>query len=143
MNNYRKYWMKFEERENKTTVELRECNCEFSFDGFRLEKKVETIATYNYTKLIDLVHEHTEIPKEEITWEICFKWLLEEVQEKIKLKKFEYDWIVTNDQPHSRKFNSFSSYRHMMEKGYFKGLIGNDDKSLKWILEHCEVVEDD
>lgn len=140
MNNYRKYWREFEERENKTTVDLVECNCELN--GFRLERKVETIATFNCTKLIDLVSKHTGIEKEVITWEICFKWLLEEVQEKIKLKQFEYDMIVTNDQPRLNKFKDFKTYQHMVEKGYFKGLIGYEDKSLKWILNNCEVQDE-
>ncbi len=69
----------------------------------------------------------------------CYKFLAEEYKPKIKLTKFEYDMLRTNDQPHSRKFCTFSTYRNMQEIGYFKDV--NIDLSIKDILANCEVEE--
>lgn len=70
----------------------------------------------------------------------CIDFLNYEYKEpKIKLSKFEYDLLRTNDQPHSRKFCTFSTYRNMQEIGYFKDV--NIDLSIKDILAYCEVEE--
>ena len=68
-------------------------------------------------------------------------WLLAEHKEPIKLKRWEYDLIRTNDMSHSRKFNSFNTYKSMKRCGYFNG-ITNTSMTLKEILENCEVVDD-
>ena len=71
---------------------------------------------------------------------VCYDFLGQEYKgSKIKLTKFEYDLLRTNDQPHSRKFCTFSTYRNMQEIGYFKDV--NIDLSIKDILANCEVEE--
>lgn len=135
MNNYRKYMDKFETRRYEHET--------YASSGLKEVIEVRrTYGIYNYNELISLVSKYTGIEEEQLTWEKCMEWLLEEVKEPIKLKRFEYDLISTNDQPKTRKFNSFSTYKHMMDKGYFKGLIGNEDKSLKWILNNSEVEDE-
>ena len=70
-----------------------------------------------------------------------FDWLLEEHKEPIKLKKWEYDLIRTNDRPHEcNAFESFNTYRNMKAMGYFEG-ITDTYMTLKEILDNCEVVE--
>lgn len=133
MNNYRKYWEEFEKRE---------CVTKAWFVNNVGHHETETFVHLNYTRLIKLVSKHTGIAESEITWEICARWLLEDVQENIKLNKFEYDLIDTNDKSHDSLFSSFSTYRNMMAKGHFDGLKGYENKTLKWILEHCEVTDE-
>lgn len=73
----------------------------------------------------------------------CIKWLnspYRATKPKIKLTQFEYDLIKTNNQPHTRTFNSFDTYRNMKEKGYFKDV--NVEMTLEEILNSCEVVDD-
>lgn len=67
-------------------------------------------------------------------------WLLEEHKEPIKLKRFEYDLIRTNDSSHNTSFRTFNTYINMKSIGYFDG-ITNTSMTLKEILENCEVVE--
>ena len=70
-----------------------------------------------------------------------FGWLLEEHEEPIKLTKFEYDLLRTNDRSHEcNSFQWFNTYRNMKAIGYFKG-ITNTSMTLKEILENCEVIE--
>lgn len=73
---------------------------------------------------------------------LCFDtiWLLQECQEPVKLKQWEYDLIKTNDMSHGRPFISFAIYKHMLDKGYFKGVY-DTNMSLKQILNNCEVIE--
>lgn len=132
MNNYRKYCNEFEEKGFVTDV---------SYKNGRMVSETNFVARMNYTKLIKLVAKHTGMEEDKILFEDCAKWLLEEVKEKVKLTQFEYDLIVTNDHPSVRKFNDFKTYQHMIAKGHFKGLKGNYDKSLKWIIENCEVIK--
>lgn len=73
---------------------------------------------------------------------LCVQELLHEHKEPIKLKQWEYDLIRLNDQPHTRKFNSFNTYRCMKEKGYFRG-ITDISMTLQGILDNCKVVEDE
>ena len=67
-------------------------------------------------------------------------WLLAEHKEPIKLKRFEYDLIRTNDSSHNTSFRTFNTYINMKSIGYFDG-ITNTSMTLKEILENCEVVE--
>lgn len=69
-----------------------------------------------------------------------FNWLLEEHKEPIKLTKFEYDLIRTNDSSHNTSFRAFNTYINMKSIGYFDG-ITNTSMTLKEILENCEVVD--
>lgn len=71
----------------------------------------------------------------------CIKEVLAEYKEPIKLKRWEYDLIRTNDRPHEcNVFESFNTYRNMKAIGYFDG-IKDTFMTLKEILENCEVVE--
>ena len=68
-------------------------------------------------------------------------WLLSEHKEPIKLKKWEYDLIRSNDRPHECNcFESFNTYRNMRKLGHFKG-ITDTSMTLKEILDNCEVVD--
>lgn len=68
-------------------------------------------------------------------------WLLAEYKEPIKLKRWEYDLIRTNDRPHEcNVFESFNTYRNMKAIGYFEG-ITDTSMTLKEILDNCEVIE--
>ena len=70
-----------------------------------------------------------------------FDWLLSEHKEPIKLKKWEYDLIRSNDRPHEcNVFESFNTYRNMKAIGYFEG-ITDTSMTLKEILDNCEVIE--
>ena len=71
----------------------------------------------------------------------CYKFLAEEYKPEIKLSKFEYDLLKTNDQPHSRKFNSFATYRRMQEVGYFKN-VTDTSMTIQDILDNCEIEEE-
>lgn len=62
-------------------------------------------------------------------------------KEPIKLKQWEYDMLDTNDMPHSRRFNDFKTYKHMLAKGHFKG-IKDTNMSLDDILSNCIVIPD-
>ena len=73
--------------------------------------------------------------------EKCMEIVLAEHKEPIKLKKWEYDLIRTNDMSHDREFRSFNAYRNMKVIGYFKG-ITDTSMTLKEILDNCEVVDD-
>ena len=68
-------------------------------------------------------------------------WLLSEHKEPIKLKKWEYDMIRTNDMSHNNEFWFFGTYRHMKNAGYFKGVY-NVNMTLKEILENCEIEDE-
>lgn len=68
------------------------------------------------------------------------EWMLAEHKEPIKLKRFEYDLIRTNDSSHNTSFRTFNTYINMKSIGYFDG-ITNTSMTLKEILENCEVVE--
>lgn len=73
----------------------------------------------------------------------CIKEILAEHKEPIKLKKWEYDLIRTNDRPHEcNVFESFNTYRNMKAIGYFEG-ITDTSMTLKEILENCEVIENE
>lgn len=67
-------------------------------------------------------------------------WILQEHKEPIKLKQWEYDLIETNDMPHNRPFITFATYKHMLDKGHFKGVY-DTNMSLYQILNNCEVIE--
>ena len=68
-------------------------------------------------------------------------WMLEEYKGQIKLKRWEYDLIRTNDMSHSRAFRSFNTYLSMKKCGYFSG-VKDTSMALKEILENCEVIDD-
>ena len=70
----------------------------------------------------------------------CYKFLAEEYKPKIKLNKFEYDLLRTNDQSHLRKFNSFATYRHMQEVGHFKNVM-DTLMTIQDILDNCEIED--
>lgn len=72
--------------------------------------------------------------------ETCYKFLAEEYKPKIKLNKFEYDLLRTNDQSHLRKFNSFAAYRHMKEVGHFKN-VTDTSMTIQDILDNCEIED--
>lgn len=67
-------------------------------------------------------------------------WLNEEYHEPIKLTKFEYDLLKTNDQSHQRSIGSYKTYVNMKNAGYYNG-IKCWDMPIESILNHCEVVE--
>lgn len=69
-----------------------------------------------------------------------FGWLLEEHKEPIKLKKWEYDLIRTNDCSHENLFYTFATYRNMKRVGHFSG-IKDTSMTLEEILNNCEVIE--
>ncbi len=69
------------------------------------------------------------------------QWLLSEYVEPIVLTRFEYDLIDTNDQSHDRAFNSFATYRNMMDRGYFEN-IKDTSMTLKEILDNCEIIKE-
>lgn len=71
----------------------------------------------------------------------CIDVLLSEYKEPVKLNKWEYDLIRTNDMSRDREFRSFNAYRNMKVIGYFKGII-DISMTLKEILDNCEVVDD-
>ena len=66
----------------------------------------------------------------------AMRYLNEEYKEPIKLTRFEYDLLDTNDQSHDRPFGSFKTYTNMIERGYFKN-IKYHNMTLKEILENC------
>lgn len=74
--------------------------------------------------------------------EIIFKWMFEEHKKPIKLKRWEYDLIRTNDMSHNRAFVSFNTYRSMKKIGHFAG-IKDVSMTLEDILNNCEVIDDD
>ncbi len=70
------------------------------------------------------------------------KWLLEEHNEKIKLKKWEYDYFQVMKEMVSkldRKLIDADSYlSKLKEKGYFKNVDLN--MTAEEVLENCEIV---
>lgn len=68
-------------------------------------------------------------------------FLLQERKEPIKLKKWEYDLIRTNDCSHENLFYTFATYRNMKRVGHFSG-IKDTSMTLEEILNNCEVVDD-
>lgn len=73
--------------------------------------------------------------------EKCIDYLLAEHKEPIKLKKWEYDLIRTNDCSHENLFYTFATYRNMKRVGHFSG-IKDTSMTLEEILNNCEVVDD-
>lgn len=71
----------------------------------------------------------------------CIDVLLSEYKEPVKLKKWEYDMIRTNDMSHNHEFWFFGTYRNMKNAGYFKG-VHNVNMTLKEILENCEIEDE-
>lgn len=71
----------------------------------------------------------------------CIDALLSEYKEPVKLKKWEYDMIRTNDMSHNHEFWFFGTYRKMKSAGYFKG-VHNVKMTLKEILENCEIEDE-
>ena len=68
-------------------------------------------------------------------------WMLEEYKLPIKLKRWEYDLIRTNDMSHNRAFESFNTYMNMKRIGHFAG-VKCTCMTLYEILKHCEVIDD-
>lgn len=73
--------------------------------------------------------------------DLSFHVLLAEHKEPVKLKRWEYDLIRTNDMSHSRAFGSFNTYLSMKKCGYFSG-VKDTSMALKEILENYEVIDD-
>ena len=71
----------------------------------------------------------------------CIEEVLSEHKEPIKLKKWEYDLIRTNDCSHENLFYTFATYRNMKRVGHFSG-IKDTSMTLEEILNNCEVVDD-
>lgn len=72
--------------------------------------------------------------------ERCIKVMLSEYKEPVKLNKWEYDMIRTNDMSHNHEFWFFGTYRNMKNAGYFKGVY-DTQMTLKEILENCEIED--
>lgn len=90
---------------------------------------------------IAICHVFSEVKKvDEGTFGEALKWLFEEYKEPIKLTRFEFDLIDTNNQSHDRTFESYATYKNMMGRGHFKN-VNNVGLTLKQILENCEIVE--
>lgn len=68
-------------------------------------------------------------------------WMSEEYKGPVKLKRWEYDLIRTNDMSHNRAFESFNTYMNMKRIGHFAG-IKNTSITLEDILNNCEVIDD-
>lgn len=71
-------------------------------------------------------------------------YLLQEHEDPIKLKQWEYDLIKMfseNLGQNSSKFFSIFEVITMKQKGYFKG-ITNTSITIKEILDNCEIVSD-
>lgn len=71
----------------------------------------------------------------------ALNWMLEEYKLPIKLKRWEYDLIRTNDMSHNSAFVSFNTYRSMKKIGHFAG-IKDVSMTLEDILNNCEVIYD-
>lgn len=76
----------------------------------------------------------------ECNYEKLIDWMFEEYK-PIKLKRWEYDLIRTNDMSHNRAFESFNTYMNMKRIGHFAG-IKNTSITLEDILNNCEVIDD-
>ena len=74
---------------------------------------------------------------------LCVKTLLEEHEEHIKLKQWEYDLIKANLKTNiNPSFNWYADLCKMKEKGYFKGVY-DTSVTLREILNNCKIVPDD
>ncbi len=68
-------------------------------------------------------------------------WLLEEHKEPIKLKKWEYDLLMSYINK-GYSFKNYSELKEMRNKGYFNGMT-DTSMELNEILENCEVIENE
>lgn len=73
--------------------------------------------------------------------DLSLRVLFDEHKEQVKLKRWEYDLISTNDMSRSRTFGSFNTYMNMKRIGYFAG-ITDTSMTLEDILNNCEVIDD-
>lgn len=73
--------------------------------------------------------------------DLSLRVLFDEHKEQVKLKRWEYDLISTNNMSHSSEFRCFYTYAKMKEIGYFSGLK-DTSMTLEDILNNCEVIDD-
>ena len=71
--------------------------------------------------------------------EKCFDYLMQEHNEIIKLKQWEYDLMYGLE---DSKFHDWDYLCYMKEKGYLKG-ITDTSMMIEDILKNCEIVSDD
>jgi hypothetical protein len=141
MNEYNKE-KTTEETVKEATVEKQETNYEHYREEFEnLNSEVEGLKFQCHirTRVMNMVCDDGMTCKECMCK--IFEWLsqpYEEPKPKIKLTQWEYDLLETNDQPRTKTFNSFATYRHMKEKCYFKDV--DVEMTLEEILNNCEVV---
>lgn len=68
-------------------------------------------------------------------------WLLEDYEEPIKLKRWEYDLLESCGERNDT-FIFYDLLRKLKSRGYFKG-IDEISMTIKDILSYCEVIDDD
>ena len=97
--------------------------CKYIEKGKCIDKKCKDCKFYDTNNLLKFLHKEYK----------------EKHRDPIKLYKFEYDLLRTNDQSHDRKLSSFATYKNMKDLGYFKDV--DFELTIKQVLENCEVVE--
>ena len=106
------------------------------------ERFKQLFKSFTDTSSLACALDETYLKHRKQKYESMFTWYFEEHKEPIKLKKWEYDLIRSNDRPHECNcFESFNTYRNMRKLGHFKG-ITDTSMTLKEILDNCEVIEE-
>lgn len=121
------------------TNEKKETNLEHYYD--EIMERYQKIGTEKLEMAISLIYIKYNKKPSSFSMGEALLWLGEPYKKpKIKLTKFEYDLLRTNDQSHDRTIGSYATYKNMHEVGYYKDVDFN--LTINEILENCEVESD-
>lgn len=87
------------------------------------------------------INMHPEIWEDDINAEEAIDWFLSERIDRIRLTKLEKD-ILEEIFYSNNEFCYYSYLVNLRKRGHFKG-IENTKLKIKYILENCEVIDDD